>query len=75
MDSGKIGPWRALANTGNKAFADPEVNFLIVCDEDTLVADDVLDLLMWERAQFEKTRGCCWSMPTRGAPRAGTGRG
>ena len=53
MDSGKIGPWRAIANTGNNAFADPEVNFLIYCDEDTLVADDALDLLMWERAQFE----------------------
>ncbi len=53
MDNGKIGPWRAIANTGNSAFADPEVNFLIVCDEDILVADDVLELLMWERARFE----------------------
>ena len=52
-DDGKIGPWRAIANAGNNAFADPEVGFLIVCDEDTLVADDVLDLLMWERSQFE----------------------
>ena len=53
VDSGKIGPWRAIANTGNYALEDPAVNFLIYCDEDTLVADDVLELLMWERAQFE----------------------
>ena len=52
-DSGKIGPWRAIANAGNRALADPDVNFLIVCDEDTLVADDALDLLMWERARCE----------------------
>ena len=49
-DTGKIGPWRAIAAEGNRAFGDPAVNFLIVCDEDTYVADDVLDLLMWERA-------------------------
>lgn len=53
MDNGKIGPWRAIAETGNRAFRDPDVNFLIVCDEDTYVADDVLELLMWEREQFE----------------------
>jgi hypothetical protein len=53
QDNGKIGPWRAIANAGNTAFEDPAVNFLIVCDEDTLVADDVLELMMWERRQFE----------------------
>ena len=53
IDDGRVGPWRAIANAGNNAFSDPEVNFLIVCDEDTLVADDALELLMWERAQTE----------------------
>jgi hypothetical protein len=52
-DDGKIGPWRAIAEEGNRAFSDPAVNFLIVCDEDTYVADDVLDLLMWERRATE----------------------
>jgi hypothetical protein len=28
LDSGKIGPWRAIANTGNTAFLDEGVNFL-----------------------------------------------
>jgi hypothetical protein len=53
LDNGKVGPWRAIANTGSAAFQDPDVNFLIVCDEDTFVADDVLELLLWERQQFE----------------------
>lgn len=53
LDDGKVGPWRAIANTGNSAFEDPDVNFLIVCDEDTFVADDILELLMWERALCE----------------------
>ena len=53
MDNGKVGPWRAIANTANNAFADPGVGFIVVCDEDILVADDVLELLMWERARFE----------------------
>lgn len=51
-DNPRIGPWRAIAKTGNLAFEDPGTQFLIVCDEDTLVADDVLELLMWERSQF-----------------------
>lgn len=53
LDSGKVGPWRAIANTGNWTFEDPDVNFMIVVDEDTYVADDIMELLMWERALCE----------------------
>jgi hypothetical protein len=53
LDSGKVGPWRAIANTGNAVFEDPDVNFMVVVDEDTFVADDVLELLLWERKLCE----------------------
>ena len=52
-DTGKIGPWRAIAAEGSRVFDDPDVNFMICCDEDTYVADDVLDLMMWERRACE----------------------
>lgn len=52
-DNGTIGPWRAIAGAAVIALEHPAVSFLIYGDEDTLVADDVLDLLMWERRQFE----------------------
>jgi glycosyltransferase involved in cell wall biosynthesis len=52
-DDGTIGPWRALAANGNRAFEDPGTGFIVVCEEDILVADDVLEMLAWQRREFQ----------------------
>src|SRR5271170_5900071 len=51
-DNGTLGPWRTLADGGDKVFSDTGVGFLVVAEEDIYVADDVLELLAWGRREF-----------------------
>ena len=50
-DPANPGVWPAIANMGIAAFADPEVGFVVFGEEDALPADDVLELVAWEREQ------------------------
>jgi hypothetical protein len=56
-DSGTLGPWRTLADGGDKVFADPGVDFIVIAEEDIFVADDVLELLEWGRREFQGNPG------------------
>ena len=54
-DDGTLGPWRTLAQGGNRVFEDEGAGFLVIAEEDILVGDDVLELLAWGRETFEDT--------------------
>lgn len=52
-DNPRSGPWPAIANMGIEAFEDPGVGFAVFGEEDALPADDVLELIAWERERCE----------------------
>lgn len=53
VDNPRAGPWRAIAALGNKALEDQGTQFVVYGDEDTFVAEDVLELICWERDQLD----------------------
>jgi hypothetical protein len=52
-EDNRVGPWRAIGEMASRAFADDRTGFLITCDEDTYVADDMLEYMAWARVAFE----------------------
>jgi hypothetical protein len=52
-DNPPVGPWRAIGETTDYLFQNPETGFVICCDEDTLVADDVLELFDWAKETYK----------------------
>lgn len=52
-DPADPGVWPAIANMGCAAFEDPATGFVIFGEEDALPADDVIELVAWEREQCE----------------------
>lgn len=51
-DNGTLGPWRTLAQGGNRVFGDPGAGFIVVAEEDILPAEDMLEYLAWGRDEF-----------------------
>lgn len=50
-EDGQIkGPDRALGKQINASFEDPNCGFVIECDEDVLVSDDILEYFAWSRS-------------------------
>ena len=52
-DDGTRGPWRTLAEGGSRVFEDDGAGFIVIAEEDILVAADVLELLAWGREEFQ----------------------
>ncbi len=64
------GPDRALGSEISASFADPACGFVIECDEDVIVSDDILDYFAWARRTQDVAAVCAhndlgqgWSAP------------